>query len=86
MPVAHLEDSLAIPWIVKGEFLSFTVIDGQDSLRFWSFSRVIRRIGPTKSFSSATLGSIRCSSGEAFLFATEDLWIAVSALHLTFRL
>ena len=54
-------------------------------LSFWNFSRVIRRIGPTKSFSSVTRGSMRCSGGKAFLFATKIFGLPFPRCDLTFR-
>ena len=81
----HTEDSRAIPWIVKGEFLSFTVIDGKASPQLLELlaalsdalarRRASRRLRPAR---------MRCSGGKAFLFATKTFGLPFPRCDLTF--
>jgi predicted nucleic acid-binding protein len=79
---AHQEESLAISWIVKGEFLRAAVIAGRDSpelLRFfsrypthWPDEEVV--VG------YARLGEVLKQHGLAL--GPADLWLAASTLRL----
>ena len=79
---AHRDDSLALPWIVKAEFLHLMELAGYDAEKiaeflgryptYWPDDELLvdyARLGVTLRSHSVSLSS-------------EDLWIAASALRL----
>ncbi len=79
---AHIEDSLAIPWIVKGEFLRIATIVGQNCSQVSKFLARYPTHWPDEDLllSYAQLdGLLRQQS---LSLRANDLWIAVSALRL----
>ena len=79
---AHMEDSLAIPWIVKGEFLCIAGIAGQDSPKVLEFLARYPTHWPDEEL---LVGYARLNvllRRRSLSLRTNDLWIAVSALRL----
>ena len=79
----HPEDSLAIPWIVKGEFLSFTAIDGKASPQLLELLARYPTHWPDEELlvSYARLNALL--RRQSLSLRNEDLWIAISALRHT---
>ncbi|HEY5704752.1 MAG TPA: type II toxin-antitoxin system VapC family toxin [Terrimicrobiaceae bacterium] len=79
---AHANDSLAIPWIVKGELLYVAGIAGQDSPRLLELLARYPTHWPDEgvllAFARLKVHIVRRS----ITLRTNDLWIAVSALRL----
>jgi predicted nucleic acid-binding protein len=78
----HTEDSLAIPWIVKGEFLSFTAIDGKASPQLLELLARYPTHWPDEEL---LVGYARLNAllrRQSLSLRNEDLWIAISALRL----
>ena len=82
MPACTPDDSLAIPWIVKGEFLSLTGIDGKHSLRLLELLARYPTHWPDEELlvGYARLNVLLRRRGLSL--RTNDLWIAISALRL----
>jgi tRNA(fMet)-specific endonuclease VapC len=79
---AHMDDSLAIPWIVKGEFLHVAGIIGQHSPQVLAFLARYPTHWPDEEV-LAGYARLHVEIGRGGLFLrTNDLWIAVSALCL----
>jgi tRNA(fMet)-specific endonuclease VapC len=79
---AHMEDSLAISWIVKGEFLGIAGIAGQDSPQIMEFLARYPTHWPDEEL---ILGYARLNVlllRRSLSLRTNDLWIAASALRL----
>jgi tRNA(fMet)-specific endonuclease VapC len=79
---AHMEDSLAISWIVKGEFLGIAGITGQDSPQIMEFLARYPTHWPDEEL---ILGYARLNVlllRRSLSLRTNDLWIAASALRL----
>ena len=79
---AHLDDSLAIPWIVKAEFLNLAGIVGQDSLRVQEFLARYPTHWPDEDLLAgyARLNVLLRLRGLSL--RPYDLWLAASALRL----
>ena len=79
---SHMDDSLAIPWIVKGEFLHIAGIAGLDLPQVVEFLARYPTHWPDEEL---LVGYARLNvllrRGSLFL-RNEHLWIAVSALRL----
>jgi predicted nucleic acid-binding protein len=79
---AHIDDSLAIPWVVKGEFLRIAGIAGQDSPQVLDFLAGYPTHWPDEEL-LVSYGRLHVLLGPRSLsLRTNDLWIAVSALRL----
>jgi predicted nucleic acid-binding protein len=79
---AHLDDSLAIPWIVKGEFLRVATIAGQRSAQLLEFLGRYPTQWPDEEL-LLRYAQLNFQLRERNLsLSVSDLWIAVSALRL----
>jgi tRNA(fMet)-specific endonuclease VapC len=79
---AHMEDSLAISWIVKGEFLGIAGIAGHDSPQIMEFLARYPTHWPDEEL---IVGYARLNVlllRRSLALRTNDLWIAASALRL----
>jgi tRNA(fMet)-specific endonuclease VapC len=79
---AHMDDSLAISWIVKGEFLRIAGAAGQDSPQILEF---LARYPTHWPDDELLVGYARLNvllARRSLSLRTNDLWIAVSALRL----
>ena len=79
---SHMEDSLAIPWIVKGEFLRFAVIDGQDSPQVLDLLARYPTLWPNEDLLADYARLNTLLQRRSLYLRNGHLWIAVSALHL----
>lgn len=79
---AHMDDSLAIPWIVKGEFLHVAGIVGQHSPQVVAFLARYPTHWPDEELLAdyARLNVLLGRGGSSL--RANDLWIAASALRL----
>jgi predicted nucleic acid-binding protein len=77
----HTDDSVAMPWVVKGEFLRGAILAGQDEEEI---SRFLDRY-PTKWVTEDTLrqyaGIYMSLVRSRLMVGVNDLWIAASALE-----
>lgn len=79
---AHMDDALAISWIVKGEFLRIAGIAGQDSPQILEFLDRYPTHWPDEEL---LVGYARLNvllGRRSLSLRTNNLWIAVSALRL----
>jgi predicted nucleic acid-binding protein len=79
---SHMEDSLGIPWIVKGEFLHITGIAGQDLPQVVEFLARYPTHWPDEELLVGYARLHVLLRRQNLSLRDEDLWIAVSALHL----
>ena len=80
---AHREDSLAISWIVKGDFLRAAETARYDSPEVVKFLARYPTQWPDEEI---VIGYARLSvrfRQQSFSFAANDLWLAASALRLS---
>jgi predicted nucleic acid-binding protein len=79
---AHQDDSLAIAWIVKGEFLRAAAIAGRDSPELLEFLARYPTHWPDEEVVAgyARLGAVLRQKGVALGVA--DLWLAAATLRL----
>jgi predicted nucleic acid-binding protein len=79
---AHRDDSLALPWIVKAEFLHLMELAGYDAEKIAEFLGRYPTYWPDDELlvDYARLGVTL--SSHAVSLSSEDLWIAASALRL----
>jgi predicted nucleic acid-binding protein len=78
---AHHEDSLAIPWIAKGEFLRVAALVGCDSVELLEFLARYPTLWPDEEviISFGRLGALLRQRN--LTLAATDLWLAASALR-----
>jgi predicted nucleic acid-binding protein len=79
---AHQEDSLAISWIVKGEFLRAAAIAGHDSPALLEFLSRYPTHWPDE---EVVVGYARLGvmlRGRNLILGAADLWLAASTLRL----
>jgi predicted nucleic acid-binding protein len=79
---AHIEDSLAIPWIVKGEFLRITTIVGQNCSQVSKFLARYPTHWPDENLLLSYAQLDELLRQQSLSLGANDLWIAVSALRL----
>jgi predicted nucleic acid-binding protein len=79
---AHLEDSLAIPWIVKGEFLRITTIVGQNCSQVSKFLARYPTHWPDENLLLSYAQLDELLRQQNLSLRANDLWIAVCALRL----
>jgi tRNA(fMet)-specific endonuclease VapC len=79
---AHVDHSLAIPWIVKGEFLRVAEIAGRDSPQVLGFLARYPTYWPDDELLVGYARLNMLLRRRSLSLRNEDLWIAVSALRL----
>ena len=79
---AHQEDSLAIPWIVKGEFLRAAALAGCDSVELLEFLTRYPTLWPDE---EVIIGFGRLAAvlrQRSLALVATDIWLAASTLRL----
>jgi predicted nucleic acid-binding protein len=79
---AHVEDSLAIPWIVKGEFLRMATIVGQNCSHVSKFLSRYPTHWPDENLLLSYAQLDELLRQQSLSLRANDLWIAVCALRL----
>ena len=79
---AHLEESLAIPWIVKGEFFRVAALAARDSGELLDFLARYPTLWPDD---ETVIGFGRLDAvlrRQSLFLDTKDLWLAAATLQL----
>jgi predicted nucleic acid-binding protein len=79
---AHIDDSLAIPWIVKAEFLTVAGIVGQDSRKMAEFLARYPTHWPDEDLLADHARLSLLLRRRGLSLRANDLWLAASALRL----
>jgi predicted nucleic acid-binding protein len=79
---AHLDDTLAIPWIVKAEFLQMAGIVGQDSPKITEFLARYPTHWPDEELLLAYARLNVLLRLRGLSLSANELWLAASALRL----
>jgi predicted nucleic acid-binding protein len=79
---AHREDSLAIPWVVKGDFLQFAALAECDSVELLEFLARYPTLWPDE---QTVIGFGRLGAAlrrRSLSLGATDLWLAAATLQL----
>ena len=79
---AHMDDSLAIPWIVKGEFLHIAGIVGEHSTQVVEFLARYPTHWPDEELLAGYARLNVLLGRQGLSLRANELWIAASALRL----